>query len=66
MLDIKIIVINISILSNTGIGLLEIANINYYPKTFIEVILLSIILLFGRIEIFITMILISSIFWKKL
>ncbi|MAC41581.1 MAG: hypothetical protein CMJ05_07295 [Pelagibacterales bacterium] len=56
----------ISALSNTGIGLLEIANINYYPKTFIEVILLSIILLFGRIEIFITMILISSIFWKKL
>ena len=59
-------IIVISALSNTGIGLLEIANINYYPKTFIEVILLSIILLFGRIEIFITMILISSIFWKKL
>ena len=60
------ILIVISSLSNTGIGLLEIANINYYPDTFIEIILLSIILLFGRIEIFITMILISSIFWKKI
>jgi trk system potassium uptake protein len=59
-------IIVISALSNTGVGLLEIANINYYPNTFLEVILLSIILLFGRIEIFITMILISSIFWKKL
>jgi trk system potassium uptake protein TrkH len=59
-------IIVISALSNTGVGLLEIANINYYPKTFFEVILLSIILLFGRIEIFITMILFSSIFWKKL
>ena len=59
-------IIVISALSNTGVGLLEIANINYYPKTFFEVILMSIILLFGRIEIFITMILFSSIFWKKL
>ena len=56
----------VSALSNTGIGLLEIANINYYPETFIEVVFLSIILLFGRVEIFITMILISSIFWKKI
>ena len=56
----------VSALSNTGVGLLEIANINYYPKTFIEVIILSIILLFGRVEIFITMILVSSIFWKKI
>ena len=56
----------VSALSNTGIGLLEIANINYYPETFIEVIFLSIILLFGRVEIFITMILISSVFWKKI
>jgi trk system potassium uptake protein TrkH len=56
----------VSTLSNTGIGLLEIANINYYPETFMEVIFLSIILLFGRVEIFITMILISSIFWKKI
>jgi len=56
----------VSALSNTGIGLLEIANINYYPETFLEVIILSIILLFGRVEIFITMIFISSIFWKKI
>ncbi|MDB9971568.1 hypothetical protein OAE09_02795 [Alphaproteobacteria bacterium] len=60
------LLIVISSLSNTGIGLLEIANINYYPNTFAEVIILSIILLFGRIEIFITMILLSSIFWKKI
>ena len=60
------LLIVISSLSNTGIGLLEIANINYYPNTFAEIIILSIILLFGRIEIFITMILLSSIFWKKI
>ena len=60
------LLIVISALSNTGIGLLEIANINYYPNTFAEIIILSIILLFGRIEIFITMILLSSIFWKKI
>ena len=60
------IVIVISALSNTGIGLLEIANINYYPKSFMEIIVLSIILVCGRIEIFLTMILFSSLFWKKI
>ncbi|PPR16798.1 MAG: Trk system potassium uptake protein TrkH [Alphaproteobacteria bacterium MarineAlpha9_Bin3] len=55
-----------SAITNSGIGLMEIANINYYPNTILEVVILSIILLFGRIEIFLTMILISSLFWKKI
>lgn len=56
----------ISTITNSGIGLLEIANLNYYPNSTLEVILLSIVLLFGRIEIFLVMILISAIFWKKI
>ena len=59
-------IIVVSAFSNTGIGLIEIADIDYYPDTFMEIILLSIIMLCGRIEIFITMILLSSIFWKKI
>ena len=56
----------ISTITNSGIGILEIANLNYYPDSFFEVILLSIVMLLGRIEIFLTMILISGIFWKKI
>ena len=56
----------ISTITNSGIGILEIANLNYYPNSFFEVILLSIVMLLGRIEIFLTMILISGIFWKKI
>jgi trk system potassium uptake protein TrkH len=59
-------IIIISSITNSGIGLLEIGNINYYPKSSIEIILLSIVLLCGRIEIFLSMILFSSIFWKKI
>ena len=59
-------IIVVSAFSNTGIGLMEIADVHYYPDTFMEIILLSIIMLCGRIEIFITMILLSSIFWKKI
>jgi len=59
-------IIVVSAFSNTGIGLIEIADVHYYPDTFMEIILLSIIMLCGRIEIFITMILLSSIFWKKI
>jgi len=55
----------ISTITNSGIGILEIANLNYYPSSFLEVALLSIVLLFGRIEIFLTMILIAGFFWKK-
>ena len=48
----------ISTITNSGIGILEIANLNYYPNSFFEVILLSIVMLLGRIEIFLIMILI--------
>ncbi len=56
----------ISTITNSGIGILEIANLNYYPDSFFEVIFLSIVMVLGRIEIFLTMILISGIFWKKI
>ena len=52
-------------LTNTGVGLIEIANINYYPNSIMEIILLSIVMLCGRIEIFLIMILFSSFFWKN-
>ncbi len=56
----------IATITNSGIGILEIANLTYYPNSFFEIILLSIVMLFGRIEIFLTMILISGLFWKKI
>jgi len=59
-------IIVISAITNSGIGLLEISNINYYPNTFIEIFILSIVLMCGRIEIFITMILFSVLFWKRI
>jgi trk system potassium uptake protein TrkH len=52
-------------LTNTGVGLIETANINYYPNSMMEIILLSIVMLCGRIEIFLVMILLSSFFWKN-
>ena len=36
----KSFIIVTSAITNSGIGLLEISNINYYPDTFIEIILL--------------------------
>ena len=59
-------IIVISAITNSGIGLLEISNINYYPDTFMEIFILSLVLLCGRIEIFITMILFSILFWKRI
>ena len=59
-------IVIIATITNSGIGILEIANLNYYPDSFFEVILLSIVMLLGRIEIFLTMILISGLFWKKI
>lgn len=59
-------VIVVSAITNSGIGLLEIANINYYPSTIIEIIILSLVLLCGRIEIFLTMILFYSLFGKRI
>ena len=56
----------IATITNSGIGILEIANLTYYPNSFFEIILLSIVMLFGRIEIFLSMILISGLFWKKI
>ena len=56
----------IATITNSGIGILEIANLTYYPNSFFEIILLSIVMLFGRIEIFLTMLLISGLFWKKI
>ena len=56
----------LSTITNSGIGILEIANLDYYPNSFLEVILLTLVMLLGRIEIFLTMILISGIFWKKI
>ena len=56
----------VATITNSGIGILEIANLKYYPNSFFEIILLSIVMLFGRIEIFLTMILISGLFWKKI
>ena len=56
----------IATITNSGIGILEISNLTYYPNSFFEIILLSIVMLFGRIEIFLTMILISGLFWKKI
>lgn len=55
----------ISALTNSGIGLIEISNISYYPNSIMEIIILSIILLCGRIEIFLTMIFLSSFFWRN-
>ena len=62
----KSFIIVTSAITNSGIGLLEISNINYYPDTFIEIILLSIVMLCGRIEIFITIILFSLLLWKRI
>jgi len=59
-------IIVISAITNSGIGLLELSNINYYPDTFVEIFILSIVLLCGRIEIFITMTLFSILFWKRI
>ena len=56
----------VATITNSGIGILEIANLTYYPNSFFEIILLSIVMLFGRIEIFLSMILISGLFWKKI
>ena len=42
----------VATITNSGIGILEIANLTYYPNSFFEIILLSIVMLFGRIEIF--------------
>ena len=56
----------IATITNSGIGILEIANLTYYPNSFFEIILLAIVMLFGRIEIFLSMILISGLFWKKI
>ena len=56
----------VATITNSGIGILEIANITYYPNSFFEIILLAIVMLFGRIEIFLSMILISGLFWKKI
>ena len=56
----------VATITNSGIGILEIANLTYYPNSFFEIILLAIVMLFGRIEIFLSMILISGLFWKKI
>lgn len=59
-------IIIISSITNSGIGILEIGSIDYYPNSFIEILLLSIVMLCGRIEIFLSMILFSTIFWKRI
>ena len=58
--------VTISTITNSGIGIIEIANLNYYPNSIFEIILLAIVMLLGRIEVFLSMLLISGIFWKKI
>jgi len=52
-------------ITNSGIGITSIAEINYYPESFLEKIIIFIALLFGRIEVFFIMLFSSSYFWKN-
>ena len=52
-------------ITNSGVGIMNIAEINYYPESFLEKIIIFIALLFGRIEVFLIMLFSSSYFWKN-
>ena len=54
----------ISSITNSGLGLLNVAQIDYYPQTFFEKFIIFIALLLGRIEVFFIMLVSSSYFWK--
>lgn len=54
----------ISSITNSGVGLINIAEINYFPESFFEKLIIFIALLFGRIEVFFIMLFSSSYFWK--
>ena len=54
----------ISSITNSGLGLLNVAEIDYYPQTFFEKFIIFIALLLGRIEVFFIMLVSSSYFWK--
>jgi len=55
----------ISLITNSGIGLLELVSIQYYPESNIEAIIAVIVMLFGRIEAILVMMFFSSIFWLE-
>ena len=59
------IFIVISLITNSGIGLLELVSIQYYPDSNIEAIVAILVMLFGRIEAILVMMFFSSIFWLE-
>ena len=59
------IFIVISLITNSGIGLLELISIQYYPDSNIEAIVAILVMLFGRIEAILVMMFFSSIFWLE-
>ena len=57
-------VIIVSTITNSGIGLISIAELQYYPQSAFEKLIIFISLLLGRIEVFFIMLISSSYFWK--
>ena len=55
----------ITFITNTGVGILEIANINYYPSSVLEYIISIVLMIIGRIETILFMLIFSRIFWLE-
>ncbi len=59
------ILIILGAITNSGVGIMQISNIIYYPETSTEILIISLALLIGRVEIFYIMLITSSYLWKN-